>query len=121
MRQGLHILHAGRPARGETDDRMGIIIFLPEAELHLLCQMLHHGIFDDAEDLIGWGIKAERITRLGEKLPDPICGLNGGHPDGFIQMIRKERIKLEPEQPPLGEQRAMLLDDREKVRDCPGL
>ena len=96
---------------------MSIIIRFPEAEFHLLCQPRHCGIFNDTEDLVRRGIKAERIAILREYLPDAVCGLNGGQTNFFIQMIRKQHVELEPEQPPFGEQRAVLLDDREKVRD----
>ena len=79
---------------------MGIIIRFLEAKFHLLCQPLHRGVLDDAENLICRGIKAERIAVLREDLPDAVGGLNGGQTDFFIQMIRKQRVELQSEQPP---------------------
>ena len=58
---------------------------------------------------------------MREDLPDAVCGLNGRQAYLLIQMICKQRVELEAEQPPFGEQCAVLLDDREKVRDRPGL
>ena len=99
---------------------MRVIVLFPKAEFYFLCQTFHRGIFDDAENLIGRRIKAERIAVLRKNLPDAVCGLNGRYADRFIEMIGKQHVELEPEQPPFGEQRAVLLNDREKVRNRPG-
>ena len=55
---------------------MRVIVLFPKTKFYFLCQPPHLAILNDAENLIGWGIKAQHIAFLRKYLSDSIRGLN---------------------------------------------
>ena len=76
---------------------------------------MHFFVFKNNKGLIGWRIDKEAIPALGEDLTQAARGFYAVFAEAEIQILREERIKLQTEQTPLGKERAVLLDAREKV------
>lgn len=93
--QHFHLFRAGGPACGKSDDGVGIIVCFPETKFHLPCQLFHDGIFHHAENLVGRRVEAKLVAILDERLPNLVCSLDGGVPNGLIQMIREQGVKLD--------------------------
>ena len=94
---------------------MRFIVFFPIIKGNLLGERLHFLILKDNEGLIGWRIDKEAIAACGKDLTQTARGFYSVFAEAKIKIIRKERIKLQTEQTPLGEKRAVLLDTREEM------
>ena len=100
---------------------MRFVILLPDGEVHTLGELFALLLTDDAEALVRRGGETGQIAVFRHRAPDSVGVANGVFTDALVEPIGKERVELDAEQPPLGEQRAVLLDDGEKVRNEPWL
>ena len=71
---------------------------------------------EQREDLVGRRVESQLIALIPQGLADALGLVNGVFAAGEIQSVGKERVELNPRDPPFGEQRSVLLDDREEMR-----
>ena len=100
---------------------MRLVILLPDGEVHALGELFALLLTDDAEALVRRGGETGQIAVFHHRAPDSVGVANGVCADALVEPIGKERVELDAEQPSLGEQRAVLLDDGEKVWNEPRL
>ena len=117
----IHILFLCRPARGKADDAVRLVVLLPDGEVHAFGERPALLLADDAEALVRRRVEAGLIAVFRHRAPDGAGVADGVRADALIEPVGEQRVELKAEQPPLGEQRAVLLDDGEKVRNEPRL
>ena len=113
----VYVLFFCCPACGKANDAVRLVVLLPDGEVHVLGERPTLGLFDDAEALVRRGGEAGQVAVFRHRAPDGVGVADGIRADALVEPIGKQRVELEAEQPPLGEQRAVLLDDGEKVRN----
>ena len=96
---------------------MRFVISFPEAEIHFLCESPQKAVFQETENLVARGIKAERNVHREQGAPDSPGLPYGRDADPFIEPIPEELVKLDSEDSPLFEEGAVLLYDRSHMRD----
>ena len=100
---------------------MRCVILLPDGEVHAFGERPTLGFIHNAEALIRRGEEAGQIAVFRHRAPDGVGVADGIRADALVELVGEQRVELDAEQPPLGEQRAVLLDDGKKVRDEPQL
>ena len=96
---------------------MRVVGLLPETHLHLLSQGCIPVLIKNDKNLIGGRWESKLIPFLHQGIPDSPGCLHGSAADSAIQVIRKEGLEHDPCDPPFCQQRAMLFDDREQMRN----
>lgn len=114
--EGFCIFGPGGPARGKADYCMVFVIFFPEPIGDFLFKFRQDRIGHDDKDLIRRRGEEKLVMMCFQGFADPVSRFDGRAADLLIQMIREQRIKLQAEQPALGEQGTMLLDDGKEMR-----
>ena len=87
----------------------------PKTEPHFLGQPFHLPVFQNYKLLIGRRLEIKGKACLLQHLHQPPGCLNGILADAPIQPGGKQRVKLDSQQPAFCQQRAMLLDLRQKM------
>ena len=113
----VHVLFPRRPARGKADDAVRFVVLLPDGEVHALGERFALRLAHDAEALVRRGGKTGQIAVFRHCALDDVGVADGVCADALVEPVGEQRVELETQQPPLGEQRAVLLDDGEKVRN----
>ena len=96
---------------------MAIIVFLPELTINLFPQPCEIFIFHDTEYLVSGRSKTQAVSLLAKSLPDSVCSPDCRFPDFHIQIVPEQFVKLNPQKPSLCQQGAMLLNNREQMRN----
>lgn len=58
--QGFYTIFSTRLGGSKTYDSMGIVVFFPVVEAHLLIKLFHLFIIYNTKDLIGWIVNIKR-------------------------------------------------------------
>lgn len=95
---------------------MILVVRLPEAVGDFFCESVELFVGYDDEDLVGRGLEEQAVAVCVQGFSDGIGRCDGSFANLFVQVVREQRIKLQAEQPALGEQGAVLLHDREEMR-----
>ena len=97
---------------------MGVVELFPEAELCLAFQRGQLGVFQHKEDLVGGRVHKEAVALFRKALFQALRRVDGVFADGEIQPVGEQHVELDAQQPPLCQQRALLLDHGHKVGRC---
>ena len=80
---------------------------LPDAVTHFVRQALVPRLIEGDEGQVGRRVHGDDVAGTLEGLADARGGLDGGLADRQVEAVLEERLELDPEQAPLGQERAV--------------
>ena len=113
--QLLNLLVGGGPAGADAHHRVRVVGLFHEAEAHAALQTFGRLVIKRDEDLVGRRVESERITAFHEHFANAVGRIVGAAGDSAVQVVGEQRVELHAQQPSLGEQSSMLLDERHEV------
>ena len=109
------MLNGSCPASGETSYESSVGQLVPNLESNLPFKGIHLFLSEDWELLIGWRIDVELNTFALKHALHFHCHVDGMLSYVKIKIVGKERVELDAQEPALGKQGSMLLDDGEEL------
>lgn len=113
--QLLNLLVGGGPTGADTHHRVRAVGLFHEAEAHAALQTFGSFVVERDEDLVGRRVESERIAAFHEHIANAVGSIVGAPGDSAVQVVGEQRVELHAQQPALGEQSSMLLDERHEV------
>ena len=111
----LDIRLGGGPTGGKSSGGMAFVQLLPEAEGDLSGKPMVGRMIQNRKDLIGGGSEQQGIALVDERFLNLLSVLHGGLTNMEIEIVGKQPVKLNTQQPAFCKQCPVLLDDRKEM------